>query len=134
MLAKLPITLALRLGLFDRWLAAQDPRRLCKHLKLDGYEHLVASDESDDRLKLAVSPTGPWQAVLWTFAYYRGPISIELPEGTDRSIAALRELGVTAARDESARRLAVLGEGGGGTLRGAARVEGKGLRVTFTPA
>ena len=132
MLAKLPITAAMRLGLFDRWLALQDPRRLCKRLRLDGYEHLVTSDEGDERLDLAVSPTGPWQAVLWTVAYYRGPIAVQLPNGADRSVAALQRLGVTVARDESASRLAVLGEGGQG-LRGSATVEGKSLRVTFTP-
>ena len=138
MLAKLPIAVALRLGLFDRWLALQDPKRLCKRLQLDGYEHLVASDDSDGPLQLAVSPKGPWQAVLWTVAYYRGPIAVRLPSGADRSIAGLHELGVTASRGEAPRgeasRLAIVGENGEGLLRGAATVEGKGLRVRFTPA
>ena len=134
MLAKLPIAVALRLGLFDRWLVAQDPRRLCKRLKLDGYEHLVASDEGDGRLELAVSPTGPWQAVLWTVVYYRGPVSVELNGGSHGSLKALHGLGVTVAGDESTQRLAVLSEGGESILRATATVEGKGLRVTFTPA
>lgn len=133
MLAKLPVQLAYRLGLLDRWLAAQDPRRLCKRLALEGYEHLVAADEARQEtsspLVIQLDERGPWQIALWVIAYYRGPVELADDAASRGGVAAWpAEL---IAR--SSPRRVVFSDGSGESILARAEILGKRLRVVFHP-
>ncbi|MEO1086336.1 MAG: hypothetical protein AAFY88_19035, partial [Acidobacteriota bacterium] len=93
MLKRLSAPWACRLGLLGPWLVAQEPQRLCRRLRLEGFERLVDADDGSAPLRLDLDPGGPWPAALWAIAYYRGPLTVT---GADaRSIAGLDAVGVT---------------------------------------
>ena len=134
MIARLPVGLAQRLGLLGRWLVAQDPRRLCRRLELEGFEHLVIADEGAEPLLLSVARDEPWPVVLWVVGYYRGPMAVQPAPGLrKRDLAALSAAGITLERGEAASRLAVLGEDPDAQLLARCELRGEKIRVRFTP-
>ncbi|MEM1178637.1 MAG: hypothetical protein AAGM22_09860, partial [Acidobacteriota bacterium] len=100
------------------------------------FELLVDADEAPEPLRLHVEPEGPWQAVLWVVAYYRGPVTVRGVEA--RALADLEAVGVhsespgvpPAARTE--RIIEVGPSPGAAALRGSASVvKRETLRVEF---
>ncbi|MEM8930416.1 MAG: hypothetical protein AAGE94_04545 [Acidobacteriota bacterium] len=125
-------------GPLGPWLAGRDPRRICRHLQLDGWEHLVIADASSDDtdgVLIEIVPDGPWPIAVWTIAYYRQGVDLCVETGDPTEVRGLDTVGVRLvdALPASGRR-AVVGSAEGADVQVVASGDRQGFRVIFRPA
>ena len=115
------------------WLARRDPRRVCKALHLDGWEHLVAADGANGVL-IEIEPDGPWPIAAWAIATYRQGLDLLVETGDPNEARALGTVGVRAVdRLPTSGRRAVVGTAERPDLRVVASGDRKGFRVRVSP-